>query len=211
MEPKTPPSSAVLTLIENAVSDDLIDRLGLYALSVVAQLSWRGVKGGAMPCGDEAQDLVAEGLSLVLSGDRQWNPEKHPDFRKYMMDVIDSLASHRTGWKENREERRILAQTGESDDSFLDRKMDKRHFDATNAPITKEEETENDAWFFALLDEVKGDTLLTGVLECIMEGIGERIKIAEKLGVMVGEVTNARKRLDRIIPKFRENYAHLKP
>ena len=210
MEPKSPPSSAVLALIEKAVTDDFIERLGHYAISVVSRLYWRGVKGGMMPCGDEPADLVSESLALVLSGDRQWNPEKKPDFLKYMMDVIDSLASHRTNWKENREERRIIPREGETDDKFLERRRDPRFTDDAIDGGTAEEERENDAWFFALLEEVKSDQLLTSVLECMMDGIGRRAEIALKLGVLVNDVTQARKRLDRLLPKFREKYSHLK-
>ena len=211
MQPKVPPTPAVLALIEQTVTDEFIERLGHYAFGVVSQLNWRGVMGGPMPLGEEAQDLVGEGLRLVLRGDRQWNPEQHPDLLKFMMDVIDSLANHRTTWAANREERLITPKDGESDADFIERKKDKRHFDLANAVVTLEEEAENSEWLFALLDAVKEDHLLTRVLECVMDRVGKRADIAKKLGVTVNDITQAQKRLNRLLPKFREKYAHLNP
>lgn len=211
MPPKAPPTHAVLALIEQAVTRESIEQLGHYAMSVTSQLYWRGVKGAAMPLGEEAQDLVSEGLRLVLRGDRQWDPRAHPDFLKFMRDVIDSLASHRAARVVNREERLLTPNEGESDADFLDRKKDKHLSGCASGVVTREEEAENDAWFFALLDEVKHDPLLPRLLGCIMEGMSKRADLAKKLDVPVNDVTQAQKRLDRLLPKFREKYAHLNP
>jgi len=51
--------------------------------------------------------------------------------------------------------------------------------------------------------QLEGDTLARGVLRCMSEGIVKRREIAAALGVSVGAVTAARKRLERRAPQIR--------
>jgi len=73
------------------------------------------------------------------------------------------------------------------------------------------EEAANDNLFLALLDEVKDDALLTRILECQLDGIYKRADIATKLEVEPIQITQAAKRLDRRLVKFREKHSHMNP
>jgi hypothetical protein len=206
-----PPPPEVFTLIARTVTDDFSERLGHYALVKLQQRNWRGVWGGPPAGGVEAEDLAMDALNAVLTGRRAWDPAKHPDLLKFLYDVIDSNVSHLVRRSENVAERRPVPAEGESEADFLDRKSDKDALAATDEIISNDIERANEALFLALFEEVNDDPLLGRVLEALLEGVSGRAEVAEKLGVTPNEVTQAKKRLDRRLPAFRQKYAHMNP
>lgn len=205
-----------LARIKEAVTPEALERLTHYALAKLGQKCWRGVWNGKIPGGIQAGDLVVSAIEAVLIGDpsqggRYWDSEKNPDLMKFLRDVIDSKASHLVELAENSHEREPRPVEGESESDFLDRKRDHRTLQTEPFQVSADDEAANERLFFALLDEVKADPLLPKILECKWDGICGRAEIAAKLGVDANAITQAQKRLDRILPQFREKHSHLNP
>lgn len=211
MELYPPPSPDVLALIAQTVTDGFLEKLAHYALGKLNQRNWRGVWGGPPSGGIEAEDLAMEAINAVLTGKRAWDQTKNPDLLKFLYDVIDSKVSHLVRRSENTEERRTFPAYGESEADFLDRKSDKSAFGATDEIISNDIECANETLFFALFEETKDDPMIVQVLEATLEGISGRAEIAERIGATPDDVTQAKKRLDRRLPAFREKNAHLNP
>jgi hypothetical protein len=209
-------SPAILDRIESTVTKEFLEKLTYYARSKLSQKWWRGVWNGKIPGGAQAEDFASSALEAVMIGDpakggRKWDMEKHPDLMKFLCDVIDSKVSHLVERSENLMEREPVPAPDETVADFIDRKRDPRSLQVNAAPITADEEAANEKLFFALLDEVKDDLLLPRILECELDGIHKRSDIASKLSVEPDAVTQARKRLERRLPKFREKFAHMNP
>lgn len=210
------PNPQTLARIKETVTPEFLERLTHYALAKLGQKWWRGVWNGKIPGGIQAGDLAVSAIEAALIGDpdqggRHWDIEKNPDLMTFLRDIIDSKASHLVERAENYREREPHPVEGESESDFLDRKRDHRTLPPESFEVSADEEAANERLFFALLDEVKNDPLLPKILECKWDGICGRAEIAAKLGVDANAITQAQKRLDRILPQFREKHSHLNP
>ena len=216
MDPTLAANPETLERVRETVTPECLERLVHYALSKLRQKWWRGVWDGKIPGGVQAEDLAMSAIEAVLIGDpdqggRSWDSQKDPDLTKFLRDIIDSKASHLVERAENVHEREPQPSDGESVSDFLDRKRDHRTLPEEAVQVSADDETENQRLFFALLDEVKGDPLLPKILECQWDGIWRRAEVAAKLGVDANAITQAKKRLDRILPKFLEKHAKSNP
>src|ERR1044071_6761820 len=95
-------------LIERMSRDEferLVLHLGRYARQAQAihGYNWRTGSKEELPGGETVETLVYLAIekTLLLTGGRRWDKEKDPDFKKYLMDVIDSLLYHLATGKEN--------------------------------------------------------------------------------------------------------------
>src|SRR5262245_60748681 len=91
-------------LLERTPEDELekmILELGCYAVRVRNEYRWRTSDREALPKGETIKSVVSLALEKVLAGERRWNPEKQPDFMRFMRDVIDSLINHLARSKDN--------------------------------------------------------------------------------------------------------------
>lgn len=216
MDTPVAPNPQVLARVKNTITPEFLAKLKQYALMKLRQKSWRGVWNGIVPGGVEADDLVMSAIEAVLIGDperkgRQWDFEKTPDLMTFLRSVIDSKANHLAEKLENVLERAPQPADGESEADFLDRRRDHRTVPDGHGAISAEDEATNERLFFALIDEVKEDPLLPKILECQFDGTFERAEIAAKLSVDPNSITQAKKRLDRILPTFRAKHAQQNP
>lgn len=216
MDPNHRSDPQTIALIERTITPEALEKLTHYALAKLGQKSWRGVWNGKIPGGVQAEDLATSAIESVLIGDpkqggRRWDPQANPDLMNFLRDIIDSKASHLVERQENISEREPTPVQGETTSDFLDRKRDHRTVEPEPWRVTPDEEAANERLFFALLEEVKEDPILPRILECKWDGITGRSEIAAKLGVDANAITQAGKRLERMLPKFREKYAHMNP
>ena len=86
---------------------EAIPRLLAYAARKVRARYWRGQWNGPLPGGQDLQDLVQEGITKVISGQRRWNPQLHPDLFRFLCGVLDSDISHLATGAENRRQREL--------------------------------------------------------------------------------------------------------
>lgn len=49
-----------------------------------------------VPGGDEAEDFVQEAITKVIEGKRKWDPQKNPNFIKFLLGVISSIINNHT-------------------------------------------------------------------------------------------------------------------
>ena len=210
------PNPLVAERVAELVTPEFLERLTHYALRKIGQKWWRGVWNGKIPGGVQAGDLAVSAIEAVLIGDpkqggRTWDPIAQPDLMKILRSVIDSRVSHLIERAENIREREPTPAEGESESDYLDRKVDRSSLPIERPSGAAIDEAANEKLFFALLEETKDDPLIPGILGCELDGIIVRAEIAEKLGVDPNAITQAKKRLDRLLPKFRENYSYMNP
>lgn len=201
--------------------DKLILELGRYAKykSKSKKYFWRV---------NRVESVVSIAFFRVLkegNKKRIWNPQKHPDFKKYMMDVIDSTLYNLTNGKDNR----LIKQVPENiniDD--LEMTFPINHKDGIRennvdwlgrTPLTPEQIFENnedeilaEKTFNLLKAKIQNDSELVLIVEAIEEGCDPNsdieIQIYTKLDIK--RVRNAKKRLDRRILSLKKEFESLK-
>lgn len=184
----------------------LAKELGWYALNVSNKLFWRTRNSVELPKGETIESIVSLAFEKLYSGEREWEPQKDPDLKKYLMDVIDSLLSHlstskdntllsatsdvakqtemdwEAGSKERRPEREWLVASTRTPEELL-----------IDAETARREER--------VLDELakacSEDDQLTKILRAIREGCDQPGEISKSTGISIKDIYNASKRLDR--------------
>jgi hypothetical protein len=149
-------------------------------------------------------DIAREAITRLFEGNRDWDPEKDPDVLQYLKGVVDSLISALVESAEVREVRVSLLY-GETDDSaevspqgaptvvestFL------HHAPPSPVLVAQENELQE-----RILTAVAGDDSLELLVLCLAEGHTKRTDIARELGESVDEVTNLKKRLQRVVDR----------
>jgi len=186
--------------------DKLILHLGRYALSVSNNYTWRTGDSISLPGGETVESVVSKALEKVLSGDRRWDPQKDPDIKKYLMDVIDSLMSHLAASSDNKLLTVVPAEGSENAEAWQSgsKKADPEAAWLARQSMTPEKELEakeaaelEEHAIQMLLKEAKNDAALTAVIRAMLDGANQCGEIAEVIGIDVTEVYKAMKRLDR--------------
>jgi DNA-directed RNA polymerase specialized sigma24 family protein len=213
MRSTDPPTPELLAQIEAAsVNDELMTSLGAYALCKLRGLDWRGRRGGAVPGGVDAQDVVQIAFERLLGGIRKWDATKNPDFGHFLLSVIDSIVSDLVRSPKNHRERELSAfafETDESESAIIER----LHSRVDYSEASEADELVNSDFLIAVIGEVeKDDPPLHRILEAIVfEQIAKREQLAAHLSLAPSEITNAFKRLNRRLPKLATQFAHLNP
>ena len=83
----------------------LILNLGRYTAKKCKRYYWRTGNSLELPQGETFDSIVSKALIRIIRENdrgRRWNPDKHPNFTKYMMGVIDSILYHLAKNSDNR-------------------------------------------------------------------------------------------------------------
>lgn len=193
---------------------EMILHLGRYTLRESNRLRWRTGDSVELPGGETVDSIVSLAFEKVLTGERNWDPEKDPDLKKYLMNVIDSLLNHLAISKDNT----ILTavHVGKCSDDNKSLNVETRSVERSAdwlarqalSPelqfIKKEEDQRNERAIELLLVEAGDDPILVRVIQAMLEGHDKAGKIAEVTGISVKEVYNSMKRLDRKTGKVME-------
>ncbi len=190
----------VRQLLEKQPWKEIMARLLLYADNKMQRLVWRGSFGGHPPEGIQAKDLIQTVIEKVFSGNRTWNPDRHPDLVGFLMDALDSEISNLVRSFENR---RLRPEASLAEGAL------ERIDDVTPEVqlLNKEREGESEDLLLSFLEFLTPDDELRKVVETIMDGIVKRADIAGHLGVTVAEVDARRKRLSRRVQEYRAKRA----
>lgn len=213
MRSTDPPTPELLAQIEAAsVNDEVMSALGAHALCKLRGLDWRGRRGGAVPGGVDAQDVVQIAFERLLSGSRKWDAAKNPDFKQFILSVIDSIVSDLVRSPKNHREREVSMFAFEPDESES-AIIERLHSRVDYSDASEEEEAANSDFLIAVVGEVeKDDPPLHRILEAIVfDKIAKREHLAAHLSMAPSEITNAFKRLSRRLPKLVTQFAHLNP
>jgi hypothetical protein len=199
--------------------EKMILELGYYASRVRSEYRWRTNDKQALPKGETVNSVVSLALEKVWAGERRWNPELQPDFKKFMRDVIDSLINHLAQAKDNVLLRSAPQEGRPGNEDDLDWHTGSKKAAHTEwlarteatpeqALLDQESEAKNDEAIKALLDECARDQVLTKIVNAMLEGHDQCGEIAEVAGIEVKDVYNAMKRLDRKIASVKRRMAN---
>ena len=90
----------VVALLEEQDWPRIIKRLTAYAQNRIRSLYTR-LGEDLLPGGQEAKDLAFGAITDVYTGKRSWDPERHPDLTKFLMDVVKSKSGSLVRRKEH--------------------------------------------------------------------------------------------------------------
>lgn len=210
MDPK---AEEALARISDQEWKDLILALARYTLSVSRNLRWRTRNPVELPGGETVDSIVSKAIEKVYSGERAWHPDAHPDLKKYLRDVIDSLLSHLAESQENVLLRAVPepdsrdAPAWESGSEERERAADWLVGGSRSPEDTlrsREQAALEDHALELLLEECASDPVLLDVLEATMDGYEKPADISNHKGIPVKDVYKANKRLDTKLEAVRQ-------
>jgi hypothetical protein len=192
-------SPHVRALLAQHPWDETIKRLLYYTLYQVRARTWRGIRGGSMPGGREAEDIVSQAVEDILAGRRAWDPARYPDLFVYLRSIVDSKLSHLGTSAENW---RMLAAFPPLENGYpWTTGGRKQPCDSAASPpevlIQAEEERLAEALLQGFANSLVEEPLLQGIVRCILDGIDKPAAIASRVGVTIERVYSARRRLQR--------------
>ena len=76
-------------------------RLTLHAAARVKRWRWRTGNHQDLADGLEPGDIACQAIARLLTGQRAWDPERHPDLFEYLKGVVNSLVSNLGMSKDN--------------------------------------------------------------------------------------------------------------
>lgn len=164
---------------------ELLERLTWHAQQKYLRLVWQGVPaaiGGVAPGGVEPGDVAAQAIIDVIEGRRTWKRAAKPEFLDFLKGVVDSKLSHLARGRDNR---------------FVRAAPPAEFFPSRDPPpedVAAEGE-ELERLQGIILSAIEDDPLAHQVLECLEAGITKPARMAARIGVDVGEIYNAQRRL----------------
>ena len=201
--------------------DRLVLHLGHYAMLAQAIHSyiWRTGSKEELPGGETVETLVYLAIEKTLTGERRWYKEKEPDFKKYLMDVIDSLLYHLATGKENTmlvavpepgsgEEKtwHMGSQERKPETDWLVRRPPTPEAELLATQKAETEQRERDIAINMLLEESEGDDEVSQIIQAMLEGHEKSSEIAAATGIDIQSVYKATKRLNRKIAMVRKRF-----
>lgn len=193
-----------IQLLQHQPWEEIILKLDKYALQKARRLYWPTASTHlhTLAKAISPTDIAREAITRLFEGKRDWDPDKAPDVLHYLKGVVDSLMSALVESAEVSEVRvsvayRETGNSGEDDFNLRPTAVESAPLhQAPASPVVVAESNELQERVFAL---VEGDDSLESLVLCLAEGYTKRAEIAQKLGLSVDEVTNLRKRLQRVI------------
>jgi len=184
----------------------LAKELGWYALSVSNKLFWRTRNSVELPKGETIDSIVSLAFEKLYSGEREWEPQKDPNLKKYLMDVLDSLLYHLSTSKDNTLLSATSDVTGQKEidwEAGSKERRPEREWLAASARTPEQLliEAETAQREERVLDELakacSEDDQLTRILRAIRAGSDQPGEIAKATGIPIKDIYSASKRLDR--------------
>lgn len=195
-----------IRLLEQQPWEEIILRLDKYALQKAQRLYWptASKRLHVLPKGFSPTDIAHEAITRLFEGRRDWNPDKDPEVLQYLKGVVDSLMSALVESSEVSEVRVSVpyietynSKDGDGLSPAVTVESTTLHH-APPSPALVAQENEMQERIFAA---VAGDEDLELLVLCLAEGHNKRSDIARELGVSVDNVTNLRKRLQRVVDR----------
>jgi len=184
---------------------DTLPLLVEYARKRVGWRTWGGARGGRLPAGREAEDVVYEAIEKVYGGQRVWDPAAKPDLVQYLKDVIESDVHHLATGFENRG---VLTESALGErlvdgepEPFLQAQP---AAGPSPAEAAERGETDREAKAFAeaFLATLGDEPGMATVVQCIFDGLVKPAEIAGRTGMAADDIYNMRKRLQRRLLDF---------
>lgn len=206
--------------VVSRISDDEWRSIALelerHALSVSRNLRWRTRNALELPGGETVDSIVSKAIEKFFLGERDWDPETHPDLRAYLKGVIDSLLNHLAESQENTL-MTLVPEPGSKNAPAWEQGSSKRDpaadwlVPSSRSPeaeaLLHEQAAREDRALELLIDECAEDVVLISVLEAMMDGFETPAEISAAKGITVKDIYNATKRLDRKLELIRKRIA----
>ena len=163
-------------------------KLAGYAAFRARNLAWRSGNSETLAKGLMPDDIAAQAILSVISGERKWDPNRGP-LLPYLKRVVDSLMNH-------------LAES--SDNRWMQALMTDDGTDLGVPDFESAADTDTDAKrrIQRLIAAIDGNPELIEVVNAILELEDPRPRyIAERIGKSLTEVNNRLKRLRRLALK----------
>lgn len=193
---------------------NLLLHLEWYALKKCRRLRWRSGNFSELPKGETVDSIVSLAFERLLNDDpqrndsrhqRNWNPQKVPDLKKFLMGVIDSLINQLAESKDNalfltaHEAREVLLQNDLDED--VAEKESSWMIGALPSPedllLKKEKAALDRRKFELLLAEIEDDPVLKAIVQARINNHEKPGEIAKVTGIPVKQIYNGIKKLDR--------------
>jgi hypothetical protein len=190
----------VLHLLENADWKDIILKLTHYALQRARVYSWKSGKSDQLLGGKTPEDIAFEAIEKVLSGTRDWDPDKYPNLLTHLQWVVKSDMGHLASSMEHQATGR-MPEPGEGEEGY-ETIPDPSSPTPEEELIAREKEDLEERLKGELYAMVKGDEDLETLLLCFEEGIDKPEIIAAQTGWDVSKVYNLKRKLLRKASKL---------
>jgi RNA polymerase sporulation-specific sigma factor len=182
-----------------------LNRMTIYAQRIFIRLGWWRNGSFESPRGHKPEEIACEAITRVLSGPRNYDARKCPDFYQYLRGVVRSIISHIVGSSDFKRRMSIPSATT-SEEETIEIKQESKEVDPLQACIEKEQVDINKNLIrkveSVLEKDFSEDKIVIGIYECYKAGIYKRSELAEYLEVDVKEIDNAQKRLRRKMDKL---------
>jgi hypothetical protein len=189
----------VLHLLENADWKDIILKLTHYALQRARVYSWKSGKSDQLLGGKTPEDIACEAIEKVLSGTRDWDPDKYPNLLTHLQWVVKSDMEHLASSVEHQATGR-MPEPREGEEETI---PDPSSQTPEEALIAGEKEALEEKLKGELYAMVKGDEDLEMLLLCFEEGMDKPEIIAAQTGWDVLKVYNLKRKILRKAAKLR--------
>lgn len=139
-----------------------------------------------LPGGQSAEDIVQEAVAKVISGERKWDPVKHPDLEAHLKSIIDSMLSRKGLF-------------GLKEWEAMANVDDPEEWERIAARCQNIDGLAHDAEVFiaAMRDNMQGDAELNDLFDAVIEGFDKPGDISELTGIPVERVYELRRKLER--------------
>jgi hypothetical protein len=180
---------------------EMLLRMTERAENRIRNLTWMSVVAGPPPAGQNAVDIVSDVIGEIIGNDEETGPPAGVPMESWIYGRIYGRISNLVRSFENKFRMRAFAPG--CDPIYDDSSKDAPGICAGNS-LSEEAEVEREAKGLVenLRAAVSGDAQAAQAFECLLQGISKREEIAIMLGCNANDITNIRKRLDRITAKF---------
>lgn len=182
------PNDRTKQALDEADWDDIALKLIRFALYLMKE---KRIK--FLPDGMDHEDVAICAMQKVITGQRSWDPVKHPNLLTHLKWIVKSDLSENGLLGKNTDEEPVYT----DDDELLDFLHDN--------PFS--EGSEEESFIPALLEEIEGDDRLELIVLAIIEGAIAPAEIAEGTGIPLKDVYSARRKLQRKMNKAMEKMA----
>jgi hypothetical protein len=202
----------VLDTVKELLNNDWKEtgiRLAGYAAFRARNLTWRTGCSEALAKGLMPDDIAAQAILSVISGERNWEPERGP-LLPFLKRVVDSLLNHLAESNDNRRVQRLFSEQAKAlhqqKVEFPTECGENLEISAASlirAALVPEPEDNGDRKIQQLFTAAEGKPELIEVLRAILDFDELRPRcIAVRIDKSVGHVNNCLKRLRRLALKI---------
>jgi hypothetical protein len=194
---------SIFHLIKKADWKDIILKLTYYAIQRSKVYRWKSGKSDRLLGGKTPEDIACEAIEKVLSGNRDWDPDKYPNLLTHLKWIVKSDMDHLASSLEHQTTGRMPEPVdGEEGQADYYETIPDQSPTPEEALIIREKKDLEERLKDELYAIVEGDEDLEELLLYFEEGIDKPEIIAKQSGWDVSKVYTLKKKLRRKASKL---------